>query len=212
MGNIKTKIAMYNLKKINIHQERKRLIEEKGSILILALVLASILLSVGMGISGIAMKEIRLSSIGNESGKAFYMADTGAECALYWDSRPAAMIEDITGGTGNVRQSIFPTSTASLSYIATPNSDIKCFNGVDITDPTPAGAYQRIETDNNPDSATTTFELKDPGDITKPCAIVQVAKHDTGGGNFFTTINSYGRSSCDENNLRRVERGLKVSY
>ena len=58
---------------------------KQGSVLILALIMASILLSVGMGISNIALKEIKLSSIGDESGKAFYMADTAAECALYWD-------------------------------------------------------------------------------------------------------------------------------
>ena len=177
---------------------------KKGSVLILALIMASILLSVGMGISNIALKEIKLSSIGNESGKAFYMADTGAECALYWDTRSVAVIEDVTS-VGAIRQYVFATSSGSSVISVIPNSDIKCFNGVDITDPPWNIAYG-----NSPDSAVTTFELKD-ADLTKPCVIVEVSKIDTGGGVFSTTIDSRGRSSCDSN-PRRVERGLKVSY
>lgn len=177
---------------------------KKGSVLILALIMASILLSVGMGISNIALKEIKLSSIGNESGKAFYMADTGAECALYWDTRSVAVIEDVTS-VGAVRQYVFATSSGSLAISVVENSDIKCFNGVDITDPPWHITYR-----TSPDSAITTFELKDV-DLTKPCVIVEVSKIDTGGGVFSTTIDSRGRSSCDTN-PRRVERGLKVSY
>jgi len=202
---------------------------KNGSVLILALVLASILLSVGMGISGIAMKEIKLSSIGNESGKAFYMADTGAECALYWDVKNPYFTDPTYP-----LLSTFPTSSQSTLPDPT-NNPIKCleYNVLDPTHPSPppefcpvsdpscsgGGLYTKhggwyIKYDDMgiaSKSATTTFLLKTLlADDSQPCAVVVVSKRDTGSG-IFTTIDSRGRSSCDTN-PRRVERGLKVSY
>lgn len=158
----------------------------------MALLMASILLSVGMGISNIAFKEIKLSSIGNESGKAFYMADTGAECALYWDSKG----QTITG------KYIFATSTLPGTYV-TAGSGIKCFNGLDIS------TLWSIDPGADATHATTTFVLSDT-DPTKPCVVIAVGKRVIA-GNTLTNIDSRGRSSCDDN-PRRVERGLKVSY
>ena len=179
--------------------------QENGSVLILALIMASILLSVGMGISNIALKEIKLSSIGNESGAAFYMADTGAECALYWDLRSTTTVDAIDDGSVNdSARYVFSTSSQPGLYV-TGLSDIKCFDGTRITT-----SSWGVPTGISPDRATTIFELKD-ADLTKPCALVTVEKRDTGGGVFATTIDSRGRSSCDTNS-RRVERGLKVSY
>lgn len=58
-----------------------------GFTLLLAALIASIVLVLGASIFGIAQKELMLSSIGRDSQFAFYAADTGAECALYWDIR-----------------------------------------------------------------------------------------------------------------------------
>lgn len=188
---------------------------KSGGALILGLMIASILLSVGMGISNIALKEIKLSSIGNKSGIAFYMADTGIECALYWDSQSTTTVDRIDDGIANNSAAyVFATSSVSGSY---PNPNIhriKCFDGVDITGGTDSGKPQWSLVYGAGPSATTTFELRDPIDNTKPCVVVAVGKRDNGNGSgaFFTTIDSRGRSSCDSTDLRRVERGLKVFY
>lgn len=63
---------------------RKR---ERGFTLMLATLIASLLLVLGAAMFGITRKEIILSSIGRDSQFAFYAADSGAECALYWDIR-----------------------------------------------------------------------------------------------------------------------------
>lgn len=60
---------------------------EKGFTLLLAALVASIVLTLGMGIFQIAFKQVNLSAVGRDSQFAFYAADTGAECALYWDVR-----------------------------------------------------------------------------------------------------------------------------
>src|SRR3989338_2338056 len=60
---------------------------EAGFTLLLAALVGSIVLAIGSSIFVIAQKQLILSSIGRESQFAFYAADTGAECALYWDIR-----------------------------------------------------------------------------------------------------------------------------
>ena len=60
---------------------------QRGFTLLLAALVASIVLSLGAAVFGIAQKQLTLSAIGRDSQFAFYAADTAAECALYWDFR-----------------------------------------------------------------------------------------------------------------------------
>lgn len=62
---------------------------QRGFTLLLAALISSIVLSIGAAIYGIAIKELQLSTLGRNSQYAFFAADTGAECALYWDVRYA---------------------------------------------------------------------------------------------------------------------------
>lgn len=57
----------------------------RGFTLLIAVLVSGILLALGFAIFNIASKEITLSSSGRESQFAFYAADSGIECALYWD-------------------------------------------------------------------------------------------------------------------------------
>lgn len=59
----------------------------KGFTLLLASLVVAVVLAIGASIFAIAQKELILSSIGRDSQFAFYAADSGAECALYWDVR-----------------------------------------------------------------------------------------------------------------------------
>src|SRR3989344_4229619 len=59
----------------------------RGFTLLFAMIISSIVLSIGLGIFNIALKELVLSSAARESQFAFFAADTGTECALYWDIR-----------------------------------------------------------------------------------------------------------------------------
>jgi hypothetical protein len=58
---------------------------KKGFTLLLAVLISSLLLTIGLSIFNIAFKELTLSSSARESVSAFYAADSGAECALFWD-------------------------------------------------------------------------------------------------------------------------------
>src|SRR3989338_1517240 len=80
---------------------------QKGFTLLLAALVSSIVLALGTSIFQLAQKELTLSSIGRDSQFAFYAADSGAECALYWD----------------VRYQRFPTSTPVAVGLTCDNQD-----------------------------------------------------------------------------------------
>ena len=89
--------------------------DNRGFTLLLAALVASITLALGASIFAIAKKEVTLSSVGRDSQYAFYAADTGAECALYWDARHQSFPTS-TPSTVNIRcdNEAITTSVASL--------------------------------------------------------------------------------------------------
>ncbi len=62
---------------------------QRGFTLLIAALVASVVLSLASAIFSIAQKQVTLASLSQQSQYAFYAADTGAECALYWDVRDA---------------------------------------------------------------------------------------------------------------------------
>jgi hypothetical protein len=90
---------------------------KNGFALLLSLIVTSILLTVGLGVSEIAFREILLSSFGNQSEIAFYAAETGLECALYWDKAIVNYTDDT--GSGSVMDELDALS-AFVSWSANP--------------------------------------------------------------------------------------------
>jgi len=80
---------------------------ERGVVLFIALVTASIVLAIGMSILHLTLKDFVLSSAVRESEMAFSAADAGMECALYWQQSVVArqaphtkgMFEPLGGGS-----------------------------------------------------------------------------------------------------------------
>lgn len=63
---------------------------KRGFVLLYAVLVASIALSIGLSLYAITLKELIISSSSRDSQFAFYAADAGAECALYWDVQKRA--------------------------------------------------------------------------------------------------------------------------
>lgn len=59
--------------------------KNKGFTLFIAVVVTGTLLLIATGIITLAYKQGLIASSGKESQIAFYAADSGLECALYWD-------------------------------------------------------------------------------------------------------------------------------
>jgi len=94
-----------------IEKGRQRIVDNgatrKGFTLLLAVLVSGILLALGLAIYNIVIKDLVLSSSGRESQFAFYAADTGIECTLYWDIKhdafsPESTITQFDCGEGTV--------------------------------------------------------------------------------------------------------------
>ncbi|MFH1402345.1 MAG: pilus assembly PilX N-terminal domain-containing protein [Patescibacteria group bacterium] len=152
---------------------------QRAFVSVMALLLSNIFLILGMSVFSIALRESILSSGAKESLAAFYAADGGIECALYWD----------------IKGEVFSTSTPAVK-INCARQDItvsfsSCGEGCG------KNVFEILFAPNPNDGEAYTF----------PCAQVEVKKEGAG-----TFIKSYGRNTCDEGNVRRVERAWSVVY
>jgi hypothetical protein len=130
------------MKKLNfLHLKNNVTKAKRGFTLFIALIVSSLLLAIGFSLSTIILKQLIFANSGKESQLAFYAADSGAECALYWDRK------DIGGAT--VFDGAFATSTT--------NKNIFCGTGGAITPQTAevGSFYKEVSSDLL--QATTTF-------------------------------------------------------
>ncbi len=59
--------------------------EEKGFVLLFVALLSAVILAVGLEGADIAYREINFSTSARAANEAFFAADTGIECTLYYD-------------------------------------------------------------------------------------------------------------------------------
>ncbi|MSU44697.1 hypothetical protein EXS45_00740 [Candidatus Nomurabacteria bacterium] len=63
---------------------------KRGFVLLFAVTLSAILLAIALGVSNIALREVKFSTNTRDTNNAFFAADTAAECALYYDRTPGS--------------------------------------------------------------------------------------------------------------------------
>ncbi len=76
--------------------------KNEGFVIFVALVVTGTLLLVSFGIISVSVKEAFLTSASRDSQYAFYAADTGAECAIYWDVKNSTGFSAFSTTTGTV--------------------------------------------------------------------------------------------------------------
>lgn len=76
-------------------------LQERGFTLFYAVLVSSLLLALGLAIFNITYKELILSSGARESATAFYAADAGLECALFWDRKYTGLSSPVFGFYGD---------------------------------------------------------------------------------------------------------------
>jgi len=102
---------------MNKIKEKTRISQKSGITLLIAVLTASLMLSISLSIFNIAIKELVISSSGKDSHIAFYQADSGIECALYWDYRDAFSVtttSNISCGTQNFTVGGAPLSSFTI--------------------------------------------------------------------------------------------------
>lgn len=203
---------------IKILKKYKTIKDKKGFTLIFAILVSVMVLAVGTSIINISLKQVILSSSGRESQFAFYAANTGMECALYWDLAGLA-IDATTGqakyvfpppGENGLRRDDEQNFNCGITNIATGEPR----NRQSYTKPWVV--YQPGVNDSIP--GKTVFRIAVANDLTGfgnvlYCAEVTVTKLLDGEGNVFTNITSQGLNTCDpKNDARAVQRGLELEY
>lgn len=165
--------------------------QRQGFTILFAVIVSALVLSIGLSIANITLKQIRISSLGRESQVAFYAADSGSECVLYYD-----LIEEAFATSSNSNISLLPPTISCFNQDATV-----IFNP---SDPNQANAF----------SATSTIEIRDNTSATGLCATVQIGKHDTDADGFSdkTLILSRGYNVCNGDSTRLLERGIRIRY
>lgn len=76
---------------------------QKGFTLFIAVLIGSLMLAIGFSIFNLSFKELLLSASSRDSQIAFYAADTGLECALYYDQQLESFITTGSGGGVSIR-------------------------------------------------------------------------------------------------------------
>lgn len=73
---------------MNIIKTKKR-IKERGAVLLISILVASVALTVGFGVYNRTYKELLFASFWRQTQIAFLSADAGLECAMFWEIHPA---------------------------------------------------------------------------------------------------------------------------
>ena len=197
-------------KRIKKTDTEKEVSDKKGFTLLFAILVSVLVLAVGASMITIALKQVILSGAGRESQFAFYAANTGVECALYWDLKGPELID------GAINYVFPPPDEVQLSNL----DDVKCAGG-NIVDGIgfPGGqTYTSGGWDHNSSSNITTFTLAISNEIETNtsgilyCVKVTVQK-EYEEDDVVTTITSQGLNSCDpDSDARAVQRGLVLQY
>ena len=98
----------------------KNIKENRGFALLYAILISSMLLAIGLGVANVSFKEAKFSTSAKDTNDAFFAADTGAECALFYDRvNPTSNAFDITP--------INPITCAGNTITVTPSGSPATF-------------------------------------------------------------------------------------
>lgn len=163
------------------HLQRQK---RKGFTLIISVLISSILLSIGLAMFNISLKEALLSSIGKESQTSFFASDSGIECVVYWEYTYQ-----------------LPPDPPSVFDAVVVAADVPCINtsganGITVDSSSCAGG---ICTHN------LTYR---PGASSDECARISIQKDSSVPS---TVIESRGYNTCDTNDPRRTERAIRIT-
>lgn len=165
-------------------KEKKENKNKHGFAMLFSVLISSILVIIGLSIFRIVLKELTISTAGRESQQAFYAANSGLECALYWD----------------LKRNAFATSSSDIEIARAASIPASCGGKI-------VNASGNVSSQGTDTTTEFDFDINSPGES---CATVSVKKW-TDGTKLKTEIQSQGKNICAAEG-RRVERGLEANY
>jgi hypothetical protein len=160
--------------------------KDKGFAMLFTVLIVSLMLAIGLGISDITFKQAVLSGLARDSQAAFYQADSGVECGMYYTNGPTG--DQFPKGTLATEDPNNPQQAAATHQLNCGNSVATLLLDQSYTD---YFVYQEQVSSGNQPCFTVIFDKST--DPTK------------------TSISSRGFSTC-QSTARQVERGLNVTY
>lgn len=192
---------------------KQKFSSKAGYTLLFAVLVSALVLAIGISILNISKKEFLLSSGARESSIAIYAADSGIECAYYYDTTAVQ-------SNGTTRVDPFTPATNSQNNLG----QISCFNPM---------SWQTSWLKTDAQHSTSTFSFGKTGSY---CTFVQVMKYPkivnstvvvatsivSHGFNLGWSVGPDKDNTCDPNNVdlnyinvknpKKVERILHLDY
>ena len=172
---------------IFIGPNKKFWLRPRGVALLFTMLITSIIFSISIGVFNLIIGEIILSGTGRDSQLAFYAADAGVECVLYWDIQHPGL-----------SQSAFATTTPTANTITNA-----CAGATLVVGGWPSCLPSPCSSGGEEKSGASSFTLNFSNGS---CVSVEVEKQPTQ-----NVITAQGQNTCSGSN-RTVQRGLKVVY
>ncbi len=176
--------------------------KESGFALLFAVLLSSVLISLGLSIFNISLKEIDIATSARDSAQAYYAADSARECAIYWDIVKGAIPACIDQSTADCGINVAATQITCAGNTV----------NVDLSGSTDPASLNFVESGLGYFSQNPMVNFfKFSSNPLDPASDIYISKiYNATNGTVDTTIETFGHNSQIAG--RRVERGMSFSY
>jgi len=201
------------------YHKKRRKKDNQGFTLLFSILVSVLVLSIGASIISTALRQNILSGTGRESQHAFYAANTGIECAMYWD---------LNSPEFGAQRFVFPfTGSQRTQNGLNSSAPVNCGGGNIVT----GSGFPTSQSFTKPWTVTenggngnkenvTTFRIAINNNVNSRvnkvlyCSEVTVRKtYNSSTSKLTTLITSQGFSNCDPaGNPNTVQRGLEFRY
>ena len=196
--------------------------KNKGFIVLIAVMVTTIILTIGMGVLNLALREFILANMGRDSVKAFYAADTGVDCAFNYDvlsaqeghadepyfASPLPGVTNPPSGSKIIcnKQTLF----TGPAYRTVPPVTCTDSNGVQHQDGCIITTLSRMIPNGPLATSALCIATSISGACVGPCVAIQVKKIKLTDETQETQIIANGISDCQSE--RSVERSLVLTW
>lgn len=164
--------------------------KQKGISLFIAVLVASVAALFSFAISNIALREVILAQTGRDSQLSFYAANSGIECALFWDLKKGSFepgkISEINCNDQTKTVDMRLSTDDGTTYVF----NLPINNAISLGDSSNDSCFVFTMTKK------INFDDDNEGEIES----------------IDTTLVSRGYNTCDFNSARVLERAIRVTY
>ena len=135
--------------------------QKTGVALLFVIIVIGILFTIAIGVTSMALSQTSFETSARKSNEAFFAADTGAECALYWDNTSTAFPASAGSSTTPITQINCVGSTSSpLNFANSNNGTLYNFSVFNDDNSCTNTAISKTNLSTDATSGLTTYDTK----------------------------------------------------